>query len=169
MGGGGILPPSRAPAPPQPFCVGSSAGVHSLVLWNRQPNLGKLRSLRHCCLFPQQLGLSGAMGKSFWLLRCAQGLSCCPAEGRGWLRSAAVQTQLVLGVPRTDADVPLVPAGCQNPDCRASQLSRSCTATGFVLLELAGLSSGRCDLPCRKSTDKILAWVYTKTQLTSDS
>lgn len=62
-----------------------------------------------------------------------------------------------LGVPRSDLDVPLVPDGCQNPDCRASQLSRSCTVTGFVLLELAGLSSGRCDLPCRKSMDKILA------------
>lgn len=73
------------------------------------------------------------------------------------------------GVPRTDADVPLLPAGCQNLDCRAPQLSRTHSATGLVLLELAELSSGRCDLPCKKSMDKIPAWMYTSTQLSSDS
>lgn len=74
-----------------------------------------------------------------------------------------------LGMPWTDANVPLVPAGCQNTDCRAPQLSRGTTATGFVPLELSGLSSGRCDLPCRKFMDKIPAWMYTWIQLNSDS
>lgn len=104
-----------------------------------------------------------------------------PSEGGGWLRHAAllVETQLARDkasvgaemIERTDADVPILPAGCHDSGYRALQFSKTPVAASFVLLEQAEAAlslpspSSTCDSACKRSRDKIPAWMYASTQL----